>query len=126
MKRCRRCQIVKPVEEFYRLRSSEDGRAGVCKTCRLAETPRPSPKDERQRQQVREVQVYTRVPKDYRVSGLAFRIPGTSRTGRYARSIDGDWYRIRGNDLRPAWVDQVDEQIVAMGAITVERIVRGE
>ncbi len=126
MKLCRRCQIVKPVEEFYRLRSSEDGRSGVCKTCQLAETPRPRPKDERQRQQVREVQVYTRVPRDYRISGLAFRIPGTPTSGRYARSVDGDWYRVRGNDLRPVWADQVDEWIVAIGAATVERIVRGE
>jgi len=35
-KRCPECEVVKPLDDFYRNKSSADGRGGYCRPCQLA------------------------------------------------------------------------------------------
>lgn len=61
--------------------------------------------------------LFAEVPSDYKVSGLAFQLPR-----RYARSADGDWYRVVGARLKPLMADDVDEEVLARGREYVAQI----
>lgn len=61
--------------------------------------------------------LFAEVPSDYRVSGLAFQMPR-----RYARSADGDWYKVVGARLRPVMADEVDEEVLMRGREYVAQI----
>lgn len=61
--------------------------------------------------------LFAEVPSDYRVSGLAFQLPR-----KYARSADGDWYRVVGARLRPVMADEVDMYVLEKGREFVAQI----
>lgn len=65
--------------------------------------------------------VHLTVPPDWRIAGTAFRV-----AAGYARSFDGDWWRVSGTKLRPVYADDVQAWALAMGRNEVEQIVRGE
>ena len=57
------------------------------------------------------------VPPDWRVAGTAFRV-----SAGFARSFDGDWWRVSGEKLLPVYADDVRAQVLATGASEIKRI----
>lgn len=70
-----------------------------------------------QRQRISSVALFREVPRDWRVSGLAFAIDE-----KWARNADGDWFRIGNKRLFLADADEVDEDVLAKGRETVAEI----
>ena len=97
--------------EFWPEKRVKSGRARVCKWCASGVKAGP------QSQPVADAEVRTTIPADYRVSGLAFAMPGG-----YARNVDGDWWRVQGDKLRPIWADDVRARVLAVGKSEINRI----
>ena len=72
----------------------------------------------RQKQPTSSTALFRDIPSDYRISGLAFQIaPG------YARSADGDWYRVQGRRwMKPVMADEVDAETLRKGRERVAEI----
>jgi len=111
VKTCPRCHQDKPADAYTRDRSRPDGLERVCRECRSPTRP-PA-----QRQRIGSVALFREVPSDWRVSGLAFAVDP-----RFARSADGDWYRIGNKSMALIDADVVDADVLAKGRDRVAEI----
>jgi len=97
--------------EFHADARARDGLQRRCKACRAA-------KDKgRTQTQIAETQLHATIPPDWRIAGTAFGL-----AGGYARSYDGDWWRVRGESLVPVYADDVVACVLATGASEINRI----
>ena len=104
--------------EFHADPRMRDGRARKCKAC--ANKKMRALRAARKTGQIQsrtKPQLYSTVPPDWRVSGLAFPI-----AAGYARSYDGDWWRVLGTELKPVYADDVRMHVMARGASEIKRI----
>lgn len=103
--------------EFHLDARARDGLQRRCKRCRASKDKGKHP----QKQTADSVEMLQTVPPDWRVAGTAFRV-----SAGYARSCDGDWWRVSGTRLRPVYADDVARSALPMGRAEVKRILRGE
>lgn len=105
--------------EFHADPRVRGGLARRCKACvnSAAREVRAARKSG-QAQAPMDAQTHSQLPPDWRVAGTAFQV-----TRMYARSYDGDWWRVSGTRLRPVFADEVSMRVLPMGRARVERIV---
>ena len=114
MKLCVSCMSERENHEFHADARARDGLQRRCKACRQSKD-----KGKAQRQ-VAETQLHATIPPDWRIAGTAFGI-----AAGYARSFDGDWWRVCGTELKPVYADDVRASVLAMGKSEIRRILEG-
>ena len=62
-------------------------------------------------------EVHATIPSDWRIAGTAFGLGNG-----YARSYDGDWWRVSGEKLLPVYADDVKAGVLATGESEIKRI----
>lgn len=97
--------------EFHADARARDGLQRRCKACRQSKD-----KGKTQRQ-IAETQLHATFPPDWRIAGTAFGLGNG-----YARSFDGDWWRVSGTRLLPVYADDVRGDVLAMGKSEIRRI----
>ena len=111
MKLCPSCMSEREEHEFHADARARDGLQRRCKACRQS-------KDKGKTQtQIAETQLHATVPPDWRVAGTAFGLGNG-----YARSYDGDWWRVSGTRLLPVYADDVRMHVMARGASEIRRV----
>lgn len=108
--------------EFHADPRVRGGLARRCKACtNKATRAQRAARRSGQAQAPEDAAVHAQIPPDWRIAGTAFQV-----AAGYARSYDGDWWRVSGTRLLPVYADDVSGRVMPRGREMVERIVRSE